>query len=424
MPLDPSIFSALGTRPKSAFDYLKDMAEADQTRQQTQLQNLQLLAQRGAYDDAQQARAQRNRSLSALQALGADASDEDVARAYRSTGDMKAASEYLESVEKRGKEKAAARKDDVAAGGDRLKQYRTALDFIDSPQGAARWLQAQFSDPLTAPVMAAHGTFEDAVKRIPVDAQSFSVWRKQAAMGMEKFMEQQRLADAATETVRHNKASEGLTARGQNMTDARAREATATAMSKPFEVTGSDGLPVLVQQDKQGNIKPVEGFGPKSGASKPLNDSQAKALLFGSRMQEANKVLGEMSARGTEMPSVIKRAAEAVPLIGGGLGTLANGIQSDDQQSVEQAQRDFVNAVLRRESGAAISPSEFESAKKQYFPEIGDSAQVRQQKAKARQLAIQGMLAEVPEGQRRSISKPASSAGKADQGGVVNWSDL
>lgn len=231
---------------------------------------------------------------------------------------------------------------------------------------------------------------------------------------------------AVTNSVRNTQspdsvASAAVQMRGQNMADARAREATATSLSRPFEVTGPDGKPMLVQQDRQGRISPVEGFGPKAGASKPLNDTQAKALLFGSRMREADKLLQGLAAKGEELPSIVKQGVEAVPLIGGGLGMLANVAASPQQQQVEQAQRDFVNAVLRRESGAAISATEFDNARKQYFPQLGDSPQVKQQKAANRDLAIRGMLAEVPEGQRQSVTT-ASPAGTAapDVDALVN----
>lgn len=60
--------------------------------------------------------------------------------------------------------------------------------------------------------------------------------------------------------------------------DARSREATSAAMSKPFEVTGPDGQPVLVQQDKKGNIVPVEGYSPKGGTGKPLPAGVVKQI--------------------------------------------------------------------------------------------------------------------------------------------------
>jgi len=72
-----------------------------------------------------------------------------------------------------------------------LKRYRGALDFIDTPEGASRWLRAQYDDPSTGQFMARFGPFEQTVTRIPSDPQQFQKWRQQAALGLDKFMEQQ-----------------------------------------------------------------------------------------------------------------------------------------------------------------------------------------------------------------------------------------
>lgn len=61
-------------------------------------------------------------------------------------------------------------------------------------------------------------------------------------------------------------------------------------------------------------------------------------------------------------------------------GMLPEGMQSDQAQRFNQAKRNFVNSVLRKESGAAISQGEFDNAEKQYFPQPGDSAHVVAQK--------------------------------------------
>lgn len=127
-----------------------------------------------------------------------------------------------------------------------------------------------------------------------------------------------------------------------------------------------------------------------------LNESQNKALQFGSRMQASGNIMDQLAASGVDQPGLLKRAADAI-----GMGTVANWTQSPQQQQVEQAQRDFVNSVLRRESGAAISDSEFDSARKQYFPQINDSPEVIEQKRKNRELATRGMLAEVPNASQR-----------------------
>jgi len=164
--------------------------------------------------------------------------------------------------------------------------------------------------------------------------------------------------------------------------------------------------------DEQSQINDARINKLENPAEKPLNDSQSKALVFGSRMQEADKIINDMATKGITRKSDLKTVAEGVPLLGGALGALANTAQSDEQQQIEQSQRDFINAVLRRESGASISAPEFDNAKKQYFPSIGDSEAVMKQKAANRALATNSMLQEVPEKHRFSMSaKPTQKTG-------------
>lgn len=59
---------------------------------------------------------------------------------------------------------------------------------------------------------------------------------------------------------------------------------------------------------------------------------------------------------------------------------LANRATPDNVKSYIQASRDLINAVLRKESGAVISPSEFATARGQYLPMPGDNAQALAQK--------------------------------------------
>jgi hypothetical protein len=67
-------------------------------------------------------------------------------------------------------------------------------------------------------------------------------------------------------------------------------------------------------------------------------------------------------------------------------------LTSEPFKKFAQARRNFINAVLRRESGAVISPSEFADANKQYFPMPGDTAEVLDQKRKNRQTVLDGMI--------------------------------
>ena len=113
-------------------------------------------------------------------------------------------------------------------------------------------------------------------------------------------------------------------------------------------------------------------------SEKPLTEFQGKSMNFGTRSAEADKIL-----RNTKYNPVSVEAVRKTGVVG-------NLFAAPETQKVVQAQRDFVNAVLRQESGAAISASEFENAQKQYFPQPGDSADVIAQKARNRETVIKG----------------------------------
>jgi hypothetical protein len=135
---------------------------------------------------------------------------------------------------------------------------------------------------------------------------------------------------------------------------------------------------------------------------------QGKSAMFGARASEADKILSSLTGQYSPAAVNAKIGAGNVPMIGGVLEPIANTALSSNSQKAEQAQRDFVNAVLRLESGAAISEGEFANARKQYFPQPGDSAAVIAQKAKNRALAIQGLMQNarpgtVPEPQTGSV---------------------
>jgi hypothetical protein len=136
-------------------------------------------------------------------------------------------------------------------------------------------------------------------------------------------------------------------------------------------------------QAPQGSVVKVEGVG-----NKPLTEGQAKAVAYGARMQNSDKILNDLGLSGTN--AIIPGANNAV----------MNPLLSKNQQKAVQAQRDFVNATLRRESGAVISDQEFANAAKQYFPQVGDTPEVIAQKAQNRKIAIGGIQADIPQSSR------------------------
>jgi hypothetical protein len=147
----------------------------------------------------------------------------------------------------------------------------------------------------------------------------------------------------------------------------------------------------------------------RATTEKAPTEFQGKSAAFGLRAQEADKILTELTGKYSPAAINSKNAVESTPLLGGILGAATNYALSENDQRAEQAQRDFINAVLRQESGAAIGASEFDNARRQYFPQPNDGSKVIAQKARDRQLAIQGLNTNA--GRARMSAPAAPSAG-------------
>lgn len=162
---------------------------------------------------------------------------------------------------------------------------------------------------------------------------------------------------------------------------------------------------------------------PGAEAGGKLNDTQGKAMTFGMRAANSHEILNAVGQDGKVQPGLVKRVASSLPVVGDALGLATNWTQDDDQRQVEQAQRDFVNAVLRRESGAVISPGEFTNATLQYFPQPGDDPQTIANKKRNREIAIMGLAAEAGPGRKRVLdmreqARALFEARKAIKGGA------
>jgi len=235
---------------------------------------------------------------------------------------------------------------------------------------------------------------------------------------------------AQTGAQRANAAQSYAAAGNSNASAAKTRQEMTDGVNR-----GGSKAPTGYRWAGDGALEPIPG-GPADPATKgaklakPPTEGQAKALLFGSRMQIADDALNELAGQGHLTPSYAKQGADAIPTWAGGriASAAANAFASPQEQQIEQAQRDFINAVLRRESGAAIGKDEFTNAAQQYFPQPGDSPEVRRQKAINRQTAIAGMKTEfgeqgVPDfdrivGDARNARAPTTPANRRSAGTV------
>ena len=155
----------------------------------------------------------------------------------------------------------------------------------------------------------------------------------------------------------------------------------------------------------------------KQQIGKAPTEFQGKSAAFGARAKEADRILSELGTSFSPAAVNAKNAVGNTWLIGGALEAATNKFAlSENDQLAEQAERDFINANLRQESGAAIAADEFNNGKRQYFPQPGDSAAVIAQKARNRQAVIQGF--ESNAGRARfdvqpgpSLSQPKTAGG-------------
>lgn len=141
----------------------------------------------------------------------------------------------------------------------------------------------------------------------------------------------------------------------------------------------------LVQVNQAGQVRPLGISKAGQGIDKPLTEFQGKAFAFGTRAQDSDKVFREIGSNYDPMFVNGSGIVENIPL----LGSAANAMLGANNQQVMQAKRDFINAILRQESGAVIGQSEFNNANKQYFPMPGDSKAVIEQKSANRARVIE-----------------------------------
>lgn len=159
-------------------------------------------------------------------------------------------------------------------------------------------------------------------------------------------------------------------------------------------------------QGYAGTFQEYETAMKQAGATNiDFNQNQGVAAGFADRMAAANAVLDDPGITGAQTDPV-QGAVSGVPVVG-------NYLTSQERQMAEQAQRDFVNAILRRESGAAIAPSEFDNATRQYFPQPGDTPAVIEQKRRNREIAIQGVA--------RAAGPAYAAPPVATGGGIVDY---
>ena len=119
-------------------------------------------------------------------------------------------------------------------------------------------------------------------------------------------------------------------------------------------------------------------------SGKSLSQEEGNALSYSERMRFDNLIMDQADING------VNPSKELIDGFIADYGknkafSISNALLDEGFQSFKVAADNFIRAVLRKESGAAIAETEYIGAFKDYIPLLGDSPKVVQQKRTLRQ---------------------------------------
>ena len=152
--------------------------------------------------------------------------------------------------------------------------------------------------------------------------------------------------------------------------------------------------------DKDGNIQ-------IGGNIKPMTEGQSKDTVFATRAEGALPYVDQNEAPMTDPGQVMKGA---IPFVG-------NYATSKEYQVGSSAGKEFLQALLRKDTGASIQPFEMQEYGSLYLPEPGDKPERLAYKKEARHRALAaikaGMTPQAIVAQEKALATPGASGGAA-----------
>lgn len=157
---------------------------------------------------------------------------------------------------------------------------------------------------------------------------------------------------------------------------------------------------------------PVNGFQMTQGdvdkAPPKLTEAQSKDINFLTRAKKAESDLVPVEK---ELTSWAQKQAQGLPL------DMGNYTVSEDYKKAQQAGREILAIILRKDTGAAVTPSEFETYSKIYLPQPGDGPDIIAAKRQSRQTAIKAIQSGL------GPLAPEDTNALPNDGGVVDYKD-
>lgn len=157
----------------------------------------------------------------------------------------------------------------------------------------------------------------------------------------------------------------------------------------------------ITYTDAEGNTIQIGGTG------KPLTEGQSKDTVYSTRAEGA---LPYIDNGETALTSKYDNTVEDIPMVG-------NYLTSDEYQVASSAGKEFLQALLRKDTGATIQPFEIQEYGSVYLPQPGDKPDRLKYKKEARIRALAAMKAGMPAqaivAQEKALATPGASGGAA-----------
>ena len=133
-----------------------------------------------------------------------------------------------------------------------------------------------------------------------------------------------------------------------------------------------------IRTTPDGGFEFVQG----ESAGKPMTEAQSKNIGFYKRSQDALKLFDPVA---DSLVDALGAVAERDPT------GVTRYLQSDEYQQAQVLGKDFLAPILRKDTGAAVTPSEWVFYKAIYIPEVGDNPAKLAEKKAARSRAVEAM---------------------------------
>lgn len=144
-------------------------------------------------------------------------------------------------------------------------------------------------------------------------------------------------------------------------------------------VKAPSGMSITTNPD--GTVSVTQG--PTGGK---MTEANSKDMVYATRAAGALPTIDQM---GDSLTSLGETVGGNAPVVG-------NYMKSPEFQQAEQAGKEFLQAILRKDTGAAITKQEVDEYGSVYLPRPGDSPEVLAQKKASRQRALRALAAGIP----------------------------